>query len=77
MRVINTQNSFGDPITLTKEQYAERWQYASIESVTDLAVFTRHFDKEICDELKAMQSRLDEIKHQLVESEFNQKSVEL
>ena len=77
MRVINTFNSLGDAITLTKEQYVERWKYASLDSVTDLAVFARHFDKKICDELKAMQSRLDEIKHQLVESEFNQTSVEL
>tara|TARA_R110001606_G_scaffold28929_2_gene90914 strand:- start:299 stop:532 length:234 start_codon:yes stop_codon:yes gene_type:complete len=77
MRVINTQNSFGDPITLTKEQYLERWENADLDAVQHLAVFARQFDKDICDELKAIQTRLDEIKHQLVESEFNQKSVEL
>ena len=77
MKVIETFNSLGDSITLDKEQYLQRWHYASLDSVTDLAVFARHFDKEICEELKAMQSRLDEIKHKLVESEFNQKSIEL
>tara|TARA_R110000822_G_scaffold55939_1_gene141664 strand:- start:986 stop:1219 length:234 start_codon:yes stop_codon:yes gene_type:complete len=77
MRVINTLNSFGDPITLTKEQYLERWEYAGLDSVIDLAVFARHFDKDICDELKTMQNRLETIKAQLVKSEFNQTSVEL
>ena len=77
MRVINTRNSLGDSIQLTKEEYLDRWEHASLHDVTNLALISRHYQTEICSELAAMQSRLDEIKDQLVESEFNQKSVEL
>lgn len=77
MRVIKTLNSLGDEITLTKEQYVSRWESAGLDSVFDLAVFAHHFDKGVCDELKTMQLRLNEIRDQLVESEFKQKSVSI
>ena len=77
MRVINTRNSLGDAIQLTKEEYLDRWEHASLQDVTNMALISRHYQTEICSELKAMQSRLDEIKHKLVESEFDQKSIEL
>ena len=75
METITVQDWTGDNVTVNREEFHERWNDARMTDIKRLAVFASNVDQSLCDEIWNIETRLNEIKAQLVDAQFN-KSLE-
>ena len=75
METITVQDWTGDNVTVNRKEFHERWDDARMTDIKRLAVFAINVDQSVCDEIKQIETRLNEIKAKLVDAQFN-KSLE-
>lgn len=75
METITVQDWRGEDVTVNRVEFHERWDDARMTDIKRLAIFANNVDQSVCDEIQDIETRLNEIKAQLVDAQFN-KSLE-